>query len=85
MIDFQLAWAPRRRGALFRMLEREDLRHALKHKRWYCAHALSAAEREMLAKRAWPSRLWMVTGKKVYWLVTRRMLRWADREGAGDR
>lgn len=85
LIDFQLAWAPRRRGRLFRELGREDLRHALKHKRWYCAPALSGRERTILARRGWPSRIWMATGKKVYLVVTRRLLGWADREGAGDR
>lgn len=85
LIDFQLAWAPRRRGPLFRLLGREDLRHALKHKRWYCAGALSPRQRAILARRAWPSRLWMATGKKLYLFVTRRLLGWADREGAGDR
>jgi hypothetical protein len=85
LIDFQLAWAPRRRSRLFRVLGREDIRHALKHKRWYCAPALSARQRAILARRAWPSRLWMATGKKLYLFVTRRLLGWADREGAGDR
>jgi RIO-like serine/threonine protein kinase len=85
LVDFQLAWAPRRRGPMFRVLGREDLRHALKHKRWYCAQALSGRERALLARRGWPSRLWMATGKKAYLFVTRRLLGWSDREGAGDR
>ena len=85
LVDFQLAWAPRRRGAMFRLLAREDLRHTLKHKRHYCPAALSDHEREILESRAWTSRLWMATGKKVYLFVTRRLLGWADREGAGDR
>lgn len=85
LVDFQLAWAPRRLGATFRLLAREDLRHTLKHKRHYCPAALSDHEREILGNRAWTSRLWMATGKKVYLFVTRRLLGWADREGAGDR
>lgn len=85
MIDFQLAWVRRRRGRMFRLLGREDLRHALKHKRHYRADALSARERRILATPAWTSRLWMATGKKLYMFVTRRILGWADREGAGDR
>jgi RIO-like serine/threonine protein kinase len=85
LVDFQLAWAPSRRGAMFRLLAREDLRHTLKHKRHYCAAALSDHEREILENRAWTSRLWMASGKKVYLFVTRRLLGWADREGAGDR
>jgi RIO-like serine/threonine protein kinase len=85
IIDFQLAWAPGRRGALFRALGREDLRHALKHKRWYCAQALSTRQRAMLQSPGWTSRAWRATGKKAYRFVTRRILKWADREGAGDR
>ncbi len=85
LIDFQLAWAPRRRGRLFRLLGREDLRHTLKHKRYYCRAALSRRQRQMLDQPAWPSRLWMATGKRLYLFVTRRVLGWADREGADDR
>lgn len=84
-VDFQLAIAFRRRGRLFRTLAREDLRHLLKHKRTYCAHALTARERNMLATPALPARLWRRTVKPVYLLVTRRLLGWADREGAADR
>lgn len=85
LVDFQLAWVSRRRGRMFRLLGREDLRHALKHKRWYCAGWLSARQRKLLEQRGWPSRLWMATGKKAYLFVTRRLLRWSDREGAGNR
>lgn len=85
LIDFQLAWAPRRRSPMFRLLGREDLRHTLKHKRVYRADALTRRESALLARRAWTSRLWMATGKKAYLFITRRLLGWADREGAGDR
>ena len=33
----------------------------------------------------WSSRIWMASGKQVYLFVTRRIFRWRDREGAGDR
>ena len=85
LIDFQLAWAPRRRSALFRTLGREDVRHALKHKRYYCADDLTARERAILARPGPLSRGWMRLGKPVYLFVTRRIFRWRDREGAGDR
>lgn len=84
-IDFQLAWFAPRRGRLFRLLCREDLRHLLKHKRTYCQPALTARERQILANPSLLSRLWMASGKKLYLFVTRRLLGWADREGAGDR
>ena len=85
LIDFQLAAVGPRRGALFRTLAREDLRHFLKHKRTYLSEALDAREQGILSRRAWTSRLWMATVKPVYLFVTRRVFGWADREGAGDR
>ncbi|WP_405229291.1 serine/threonine protein kinase [Lentisalinibacter sediminis] len=85
LVDFQLASVSRRRGPLFRLLAREDLRHFLKHKRTYRPEALTARERRILATPAWTSRIWMASGKRLYLLVTRRWLGWADREGAGDR
>ncbi|HXV39624.1 MAG TPA: hypothetical protein VD701_01520 [Steroidobacteraceae bacterium] len=85
LVDFQLAFVAPRRGRLFRMLAREDLRHLLKHKRSYCPERLTARERDILATPGLTSRLWMATGKPVYLFVTRRLLGWADREGAGDR
>lgn len=85
VVDFQLATVSRRRGCWFRTRAREDVRHLLKHKRSYCPERLTARQRRMLATPAWPSRVWMATGKRVYLFVTRRLLGWADREGAGDR
>ena len=85
IIDFQLAWFAPRRGRLFRLLGREDLRHLLKHKRSYCAERLTQAQRGILATPSLPARLWQATGKKLYLFVTRRLLGWADREGAADR
>jgi RIO-like serine/threonine protein kinase len=83
VVDFQIAWiAPRRRG-FFRLLAREDLRHLLKHKRTYCPERLTPIERRVLARRSWVARLWSATGKRVYVLLTRRLLRWRDNEGRG--
>jgi RIO-like serine/threonine protein kinase len=85
IVDFQLATITRRRGRLYRILAREDIRHLLKHKRTYCADALTAREREILANPSVAAKLWSATGKPVYLFVTRRLLGWRDREGAGDR
>lgn len=85
LIDFQLAGRSRHRGRFFRVLAREDLRHLLKHKRTYAADHLTQRQRAILARPAWTSRFWKATVKPVYWFVTRRILRWSDREGAGDR
>jgi RIO-like serine/threonine protein kinase len=85
VVDFQLALVSRRRGRLFRALAREDLRHLLKHKRSYCPERLTARQKRILATPAPHTRLWRATGKRLYTFVTRRLLGWADREGAGDR
>ena len=85
LVDFQLAVVHRRRGRLFRLLAREDLRHLLKHKRTYRPDLLSARQSAILATPACTSRLWRATGKRVYRFVTRRLLGWADREGAAER
>jgi predicted Ser/Thr protein kinase len=85
LVDFQLALVAPQRGRVFRALAREDIRHLLKHKRSYCPERLTERERQMLATPAAVSRLWMATAKPAYLFVTRRLLGWADREGAGDR
>ncbi len=85
LVDFQLASVRPGRGRRFRVMAREDLRHLLKHKRSYAPQALTARERRILATPSLPSRLWRATGKRLYTFVTRRLLGWADREGAGDR
>ena len=82
--DFQLASCFRRRGALFRIARYEDLRHLLKHKRRYAPGGLTAAERRVLARKSLLTRIWMATGKKVYYVVTRG-LGVTDREGRGIR
>jgi RIO-like serine/threonine protein kinase len=85
LVDFQLALVSRRRSRLFRALARDDIRHLLKHKRSYCPGRLTRREQHILATPSLPARVWMQTGKKLYLFLTRRILGWADREGAGDR
>jgi RIO-like serine/threonine protein kinase len=85
LVDFQLAMTLSNRGALARALGHDDIRHLLKHKRSYLPERLTARERRILATPSLLSRVWMASGKQVYLFVTRRILRWRDREGAGDR
>ena len=83
LIDFQLAVRGNPRSRWMRLLAREDLRHLLKHKRTYCAEALSARQRAILDTPAPPSRLWRATGKRLYKLVARRVFGYWDNEGKG--
>src|SRR5712664_2186757 len=85
LTDFQLAAHFSRRSWLFRIAAYEDLRHLLKHKRRYAPDALTATERRVLANKSVITRVWMATGKKVYYWVTRGLLRYTDREGGGPR
>jgi tRNA A-37 threonylcarbamoyl transferase component Bud32 len=85
LVDFQLATVLKGRSASARARGHDDLRHLLKHKRTYIPERLTAREKRVLARRSLLSRAWMASGKPVYLFVTRRLLRWQDREGAGDR
>jgi RIO-like serine/threonine protein kinase len=85
LIDFQLAVVGAPRSRLIRLLAREDLRHLLKHKRTYCAHALTPVEKRLLTRRSWVRQLWFASGKPVYRFVTRKLLHWEDNEGRGPR
>jgi hypothetical protein len=85
LTDFQLATRFSHRHALFRLAAYEDLRHLLKHKRRYAPDSITASERRVLARKSWPTRIWMATGKRVYYWVTRGMLNFTDREGGGPR
>jgi hypothetical protein len=84
LTDFQLAAFFRRRSRMFRLARYEDLRHLLKHKRRYVPGALTAAERRVLARKTLITRVWMATGKKLYYAITRG-LNFTDREGRGIR
>ncbi len=87
LTDFQLASCFGRRGrrsVVFRIARYEDLRHLLKHKRRYAPQALTAAERRVLARKSLPTRIWMATGKRLYYAITRG-LNFTDREGRGLR
>ncbi|MDQ2091028.1 serine/threonine protein kinase [Marimonas arenosa] len=85
VIDFQLASVHRRKGKLFRVMAREDLRHLLKQKRNFAPHLLTSCEKRLLARKSLPTRIWMATGKRLYNFVTRRLMNWQDSEGTEDR
>ncbi|MGD9923924.1 MAG: serine/threonine protein kinase [Pseudorhodoplanes sp.] len=85
LTDFQLATRFTRRGPFFRMAAYEDLRHMLKHKRRYASSFLTATEKRILSRKTLPTRIWMATGKKVYYWITRGLLNFTDREGSGPR
>jgi AMP-binding enzyme C-terminal domain len=85
LTDFQLAMRFSHRTWLFRIAAYEDLRHLLKHKQRYAPAAVTPAERRVLGRKSLPTRLWMASGKRVYYWVTRGVFGFTDREGGGTR
>jgi RIO-like serine/threonine protein kinase len=85
IVDFQIAAIFERRGRIFRLLAREDLRHLLKHKAHYAPDLLTARQKTMLAQPAWTARTWRAVFKPLYRLITRRLLGWQERTGAVER
>src|SRR6266852_6419351 len=85
LTDFQLAARFSRRSRLFRIAAYEDLRHLLKHKHRYAPDALTTTERRVLAKKSVVTRVWMATGKKLYYAIPHDVLHVGDREGGGAR
>ena len=84
LTDFQLAFVYSKRSKLFRIAAYEDIRHLLKHKRKYVPDALTPKEKRILARKSLPTRIWMATGKRVYYMITRGV-GFVDREGGGPR
>jgi hypothetical protein len=85
VIDFQLATRGHPRSRWMRLRAREDLRHLLKHKRTSCPEAWTPTERRLLKRHSWLREAWFATGKPVYRLVTRKLLKWEDNEGQGPK
>ena len=76
---------PDLRGRWVRILASGDLRHLHTNKRTSPRVRLPASQLGILADPSLHPLAWRATGKRVYVFVTRRLLGWRDREGAGDR
>lgn len=85
VVDFQVAAFSRRRGKLFRVLAREDLRHLYKHKRSYLPQALTARQKRLLGEPSLAARLWRALVKPPYRWLTRGLLGWKERHGPRER
>lgn len=85
IIDFQLASIHKKRGAFYRYFAYEDFRHLIKQKNSFAPNLLTPTEKRILKNRSWPSRLWLVTGKRIYNFFTKDLFKWSDGDGTGDR
>lgn len=87
LLDFQLASVHEHGGRAFEVRRRDDLRHVEKHRRRYTRFGRGpdgAHEPERGAgaglPRSFVARVWRRTGKPVYNVVTRKLLRTRDGE-----
>ncbi|MDF1798031.1 MAG: serine/threonine protein kinase [Planctomycetota bacterium] len=83
LVDFQLASVHRRGSRRLARRAAEDLRHVAKHAARYLDR--DSGRRSSRAERGLVSRVWMATGKKLYNVVTRRLLHRPDAEGRRPR
>ncbi|MBA2711049.1 MAG: hypothetical protein H0U57_10720 [Tatlockia sp.] len=81
--DFQLALSFKKNSKLLRIFAHEDLRHLLKHKRKYLS--VTAKEIQILNNKTLMSKVYKNTFKRMYLLITRKILRWQDRVGPEER
>src|SRR5262249_15674465 len=51
----------------------------------YIPETLTASERRVVSRKALHTRIWMATGKRVYFLITRGVFNFVDAEGGGKR
>lgn len=83
LVDFQLASVHRVGSGRLARRAAEDLRHVEKHALRYAQR--DSARRSRAAERGLVARTWMATGKPLYNLVTRRLIRRPDHEGRRPR
>jgi predicted Ser/Thr protein kinase len=83
LVDFQLASLHRPGSRRLARRAAEDLRHVAKHAARY--RDRDSGRRPGRAERGLVSRVWMATGKRLYNLVTRRLLQRPDAEGRRPR
>lgn len=81
--DFQLALSFKKNNKLLRIFAHEDLRHLLKHKRKYLQ--VGSKELQILNNKTLMSKIYKMTFKKTYLLITRKLLGWKDRVGPEER
>jgi RIO-like serine/threonine protein kinase len=80
VVDFQLALVFKNRNRLFRLFAREDIRHLVKQKHRFAPATLSEREKQILDDRSRASRFWSKYYKPVYRFITRKLLRFSDRD-----
>ena len=82
IVDYQIAFFFPKKGPVYTVAAREDLRHLIKQKAAFCAKDLSLEEKNILRQKSIPARVWDKTFKPAYNFVTRKILRYSDRQNS---
>jgi RIO-like serine/threonine protein kinase len=82
IVDFQIAWFFPRKGAIYRLAAKEDIRHLIKQKSRFFPENLTEEERKILLQKSLFARIWNRTFKPVYHFVTRKLLHYSDRRNS---
>ena len=79
IVDFQIAFFLPKKGAIYRVAAREDVRHLVKQKSRFFPENLSEEEKAILRQKSLFARVWDRTFKPVYHFITRKLLGYSDR------
>jgi serine/threonine protein kinase len=82
IVDFQIAFFFPKKGPVYNVAAREDVRHLIKQKSRFFAEDLSLEEKDVLRQKSIPARIWNRTFKPIYNFITRKILRYSDRQNS---
>lgn len=80
VVDFQIAFFFPKKGLVYKVAAKEDIRHLIKQKSRFYNENLSTEEKNILGQKSIPARIWNRTFKPIYNFVTRKILRYSDRQ-----
>lgn len=81
--DFQLSICFKKKSKLSLIFGYEDLRHLLKQKKRFSS--LRTSEERVVNRKSWMGKIWLMTGKKIYFFITRTLLKYKERVGYEER
>ena len=82
IIDFQLACYFPKKGKIFKLCQKEDLRHLIKQKKRFSPDNLSEDDKNILKNKTQFAKIWRSHFKKVYNFITRKVLHYSDRDNS---
>jgi len=82
IIDFQLACYFPKKGKIFKLCQKEDMRHLIKQKKRFSPDNLSEDDKIILKNKTRFAKIWRKDFKKIYNFITRKILHYSDRDNS---